>query len=120
MMIRKLDLPEIAWSPQEEATATVLVMETLRLARARTIQEALTFCTAGFGFDTLQSSTDMLHLSERVGVLGARPVRYEERPMDPALPDSVSPPHRVCDQSTEPSKNQSATCGRPRAAALRA
>ena len=52
MMIRKLDLPEITWSPQEEATATGLVMETLRIARARTIQEALTYSTAGFGFDT--------------------------------------------------------------------
>lgn len=52
MMIRKLDLPEITWSPQEEASATGLVMETLRIARARTIQEALTYSTAGFGFDT--------------------------------------------------------------------
>ena len=47
MMVRKLDLPDITWSPQEEATATGLVMETLRLARTRTIQEALTFSAAG-------------------------------------------------------------------------
>ena len=52
MMVRKLDLPEITWSPQEEATATGLVMETLRIARAKTIQEALTYSAAGFGFDT--------------------------------------------------------------------
>src|ERR1700674_2878502 len=52
MMVRKLDLPEITWSPQEEATATGLVMETLRVARTRTIKEALTYSTAGFGFDT--------------------------------------------------------------------
>ena len=52
MMVRKLNLPEITWSPQEEATATGLVMETLRLARARTIQEALTFSAAGLGFDS--------------------------------------------------------------------
>ena len=52
MMVRNLDLPEITWSPQEEATATGLVMETLRLARARTIREALTFAAAGLGFDS--------------------------------------------------------------------
>lgn len=52
MMVRTLKLPEITWSPQEEATATGLVMETLRLARARTIQEALTFSAAGLGFDS--------------------------------------------------------------------
>ena len=52
MMLRKFDLPEIVWTPQEEATATGLVMETLRLARARTIHEALTFGTAGLGFDS--------------------------------------------------------------------
>ena len=34
MMVRKLSLPEINWSPQEEASATGLVKETLRLARA--------------------------------------------------------------------------------------
>ena len=50
MMVRKLNLPEITWSPQEEASA--LVMETLRLARARTMQEALTFSAAGLGFDS--------------------------------------------------------------------
>ena len=52
MMVRNLNLPEITWSPQEEATATGLVMETLHLARARTIQEALTFGAAGLGFDS--------------------------------------------------------------------
>src|SRR5258705_6209469 len=52
MRVRKLDLPKITWSPQEEATATGLVMETLRIARAKTIQEALTFSAAGLGFDT--------------------------------------------------------------------
>ena len=52
MMVRTPNLPEITWSPQEEATATGLVMETLRLARARTIQEALTFSAAGLGFDS--------------------------------------------------------------------
>jgi len=52
MMVRNPNLPEITWSPQEEATATGLVMETLRLARARTIQEALTFSAAGLGFDS--------------------------------------------------------------------
>ena len=52
MMLRKLDLREVTWSPQEEATATGLVMETLLLARSRTVQEALTFSAAGLGFDT--------------------------------------------------------------------
>ena len=52
MMVRNPNLPEITWSPQEEATATGLVMETLRIARARTIQEALTFSAAELGFDS--------------------------------------------------------------------
>ena len=52
MMVRKLSLPEISWSPQEEACATGLVKETLRLARAGTVQEALSFSAAALGFDT--------------------------------------------------------------------
>ncbi|HEV3239743.1 MAG TPA: autoinducer binding domain-containing protein [Casimicrobiaceae bacterium] len=52
MMMRKLCLPEINWSPQEEACATGLVNETLRQARAGTVQEALAFATAELGFDS--------------------------------------------------------------------
>src|ERR1700682_5863265 len=52
MMVRKLCLPEISWSPQEEACATVLVNESLSRARAGTVQEALAFATAELGFDS--------------------------------------------------------------------
>ena len=52
MMVRKLCLPEINWSRQEEACATGLVTETLRQARAGTVQEALAFATAELGFDS--------------------------------------------------------------------
>jgi DNA-binding CsgD family transcriptional regulator len=52
MMVRKLSLPDVSWSPQEEACATGLVKETLRLARAWSVQEALSFGTEALGFDT--------------------------------------------------------------------
>lgn len=52
MMVRKLCLPEINWSLQEEACATGLVRETLRRARAGTVRDALVFATAALGFET--------------------------------------------------------------------
>jgi len=52
MMVRKLSLPEVSWSPQEEAGATGVVKETLRLARVWSVQEALSFGTEALGFDT--------------------------------------------------------------------
>jgi DNA-binding CsgD family transcriptional regulator len=52
MMVRKHCLPEINWSPQEEASATKLVKETLRRARAGTVLEALGYGTAALGFET--------------------------------------------------------------------
>jgi LuxR family transcriptional regulator, quorum-sensing system regulator SolR len=52
MMVRKLCLPEINWSFQEEACATDLVKETLQRARAGSVQEALGFATAALGFDS--------------------------------------------------------------------
>src|SRR5271165_5306142 len=52
MMLRKLSLPEISWSAQEEACATGIVKETLRQARAGSMQEALAFATAALGFET--------------------------------------------------------------------
>jgi DNA-binding CsgD family transcriptional regulator len=52
MMVRKLCLPEINWSAQEEACATGLVNESLRQARAGTVQEALAFACAELGFDS--------------------------------------------------------------------
>src|SRR5208283_1715858 len=52
MMVRKLSLPEINWSAQEEGCATALVKEALRLARAGSMQEALKFATAALGFET--------------------------------------------------------------------
>lgn len=52
MMVRKLSLPEINWSRQEEACATGLVKEALRLARAGTVQEALSFGADALGFDS--------------------------------------------------------------------
>jgi DNA-binding CsgD family transcriptional regulator len=52
MMVRKLCLPEINWSPQEEACATKLVKETLRRARAGTVLDALVYGTAALGFET--------------------------------------------------------------------
>src|ERR1700694_3084539 len=52
MMVRKLCLPEINWSAQEEASATTLVKETLRRARTGTALGALDYGTAAFGFDT--------------------------------------------------------------------
>jgi len=52
MMVRKLCLPEINWSPQEEACATKLVKETLRRACAGTVLEALAYGTAALGFET--------------------------------------------------------------------
>jgi DNA-binding CsgD family transcriptional regulator len=52
MMVRKLCLPEINWSPQEEACATKLVKETLRRARAGTMLDALKYGTAALGFET--------------------------------------------------------------------
>ena len=51
-MVRKLCLPEINWSVQEEACATELVKETLHRARSGTVQEALDFVTAALGFDS--------------------------------------------------------------------
>ena len=52
MMVRKLCLPEINWSAQEEASARTLVKETLRRARTGTVLGALEYGTAAFGFDT--------------------------------------------------------------------
>lgn len=52
MMVRKLCLPEINWSVQEEACATDLIKESLHRARAATVQEALEFATVGLGFDS--------------------------------------------------------------------
>jgi len=52
MLVRKLCLPEINWSAQEEACATGLVKEALRQARSGSVQEALVFATAALGFDT--------------------------------------------------------------------
>jgi LuxR family quorum sensing-dependent transcriptional regulator len=52
MMVRKLSLPEINWSAQEEGCATTLVKEALRQARAGSIQEALGFATAALGFES--------------------------------------------------------------------
>ena len=52
MMVRKLCLPEINWSVQEEACATDLVKETLHRARTGTVQEALSFVTTALGFDS--------------------------------------------------------------------
>jgi DNA-binding CsgD family transcriptional regulator len=52
MMVRKLCLPEINWSVQEEACATDLVKETLQRARAGSVQEALGFVTSALGFDS--------------------------------------------------------------------
>ena len=52
MMVRKLALPEIDWSAQEEGCATGLVKEALRQARAGSIQEALAFATTALGFET--------------------------------------------------------------------
>jgi DNA-binding CsgD family transcriptional regulator len=52
MIVRKLCLPEINWSAQEEACATGLVTESLRQARAGTVQEALAFASAELGFDS--------------------------------------------------------------------
>jgi DNA-binding CsgD family transcriptional regulator len=52
MMVRKLCLPEINWSAQEEACATGLVKEALRQARAATVEEALAFATAALGFES--------------------------------------------------------------------
>ena len=52
MMVRKLCLPEIKLSGQEAACATDVVTETLRLARAGSVQEALAYATASFGFDS--------------------------------------------------------------------
>ena len=52
MMVRKLCLPEINWSPQEEACATKLVKETLRRARTGTVLDALVYGTAALGFET--------------------------------------------------------------------
>ena len=52
MLIRKFNLPEINWSPQEEACATELVKETLHRARTGTVLDALTYGTAALGFDT--------------------------------------------------------------------
>jgi DNA-binding CsgD family transcriptional regulator len=52
MMVRKLCLPEVSWTSQEEACATGLVKETLRQARSGSVQEALAFATTGLGFET--------------------------------------------------------------------
>ena len=52
MMVRKLCLPVINWSVQEEACATDLVKETLCRARAGSVQEALGFVTTELGFDS--------------------------------------------------------------------
>lgn len=52
MMVRKLCLPEINWSPQEEACATGLVTESLRQARDGSVQEALAFATIELGFES--------------------------------------------------------------------
>ena len=52
MMVRKLCLPEINWSVQEEACATDLVKEALHRARIATVQDALGFVTGELGFDS--------------------------------------------------------------------
>lgn len=52
MLVRKLHLPEIKWTVQEEACATPLVRETLQLAGAATMQQALEFACEGLGFDS--------------------------------------------------------------------
>jgi DNA-binding CsgD family transcriptional regulator len=52
MRVRKLSLPEINWSAQEEGCATALVKETLRQARAGSMPEALGFAAAALGFET--------------------------------------------------------------------
>lgn len=52
MMVRKLCLPEISWSFQEEACATALVKETLSQARCGSVQQALVYATAALGFET--------------------------------------------------------------------
>lgn len=52
MLIRNFNLPEINWSPQEEASATDLVKETLHRARAGTVLDALIYGTTALGFDT--------------------------------------------------------------------
>lgn len=52
MMVRKLCLPEINWSPQEAACATKLVKETLRRACTGTVLDALAYGTTALGFET--------------------------------------------------------------------
>ena len=52
MMVRKLSLPEISWSFQEESCATDLVRETLYRARAGSVHEALSFAATALGFDS--------------------------------------------------------------------
>jgi DNA-binding CsgD family transcriptional regulator len=52
MLVRKLCLPEVSWTSQEEACATGLVKDTLRQARSGSVQEALAFATTALGFET--------------------------------------------------------------------
>jgi len=52
MMVRKVALPTVTWSVQEEACATDLVKEALQRARATNVQEALRFATEALGFDS--------------------------------------------------------------------
>jgi LuxR family quorum sensing-dependent transcriptional regulator len=52
MMVRKLCLPQMNWSVQEEACATDLVMETVHRARAETVQKAFDFATVALGFNS--------------------------------------------------------------------
>ena len=52
MMVRKLCLPEINWSVQEEACATDLVKETVHRAHAGTVQKAFDFATVALGFNS--------------------------------------------------------------------
>ncbi len=51
MLIHDFTLREIEWTPQEEASSTELVKETLRRAKAGPAARALTFLTAALGFD---------------------------------------------------------------------
>ena len=51
-VLRKMQLPDLIWLPQEEACATELVAETLHRALAGNVQEALAWGTKELGFDS--------------------------------------------------------------------
>lgn len=57
MLIQDFTLREIEWTPEEESSATELVKETLRRARAGPVLRALTYLTAALGFDSFVFGT---------------------------------------------------------------